>query len=108
MGEAKARYVNSDEFFDLRAESSLFVVDCTASWCGPCKLVAPLIDRLADSYADKAVVVKLDMDNNRPVAKEFEIRSIPAVLFFKDGELIDKVIGVSAYEVFSETLEKLL
>ncbi|WP_434686400.1 thioredoxin [Pseudanabaena minima] len=94
------------EFETLRAKTSLLVVDCTATWCGPCKVIAPLIDQLAANYSDRAQVMKLDIDGNKPLAKEFGLKSIPAVLFFKDGELVETMIGVKTYEEFSKTLDK--
>lgn len=92
----------------LLANESLLVVDFTASWCGPCKLVAPLMDKLADEYGDQIKVFKLDLDSNKPVAKRFSIRSIPAILFFKDGELTETLIGVKPYEDFSSVVARLL
>ena len=99
---------NETEFDSLLKSESLLVVDCTATWCGPCKLVAPLIDRLADDYSDRAKVFKLDLDNNKPVAKRFGIRSIPAVMVFKQGELIETLVGVKPYEEFTEAVERQL
>ncbi|MEA5499021.1 thioredoxin [Limnoraphis robusta] len=92
----------------LLANESLLVVDFTASWCGPCKLVAPLMDQLADEYGDQIKVFKLDLDSNKPVAKRFSIKSIPAILFFKDGELTETLIGVKPYEDFSSVVAGLL
>ncbi|MEM8614895.1 MAG: thioredoxin family protein, partial [Cyanobacteria bacterium P01_H01_bin.105] len=81
-----AEYVPDEATLDdLIASQSLVVVDCTASWCGPCKLVAPLMDQLASEYGEQATVVKLDIDSNKVFAKRFGIKSIPAVLFFKQG-----------------------
>jgi thioredoxin 1 len=99
---------NETEFDSLLANESLLVVDCTATWCGPCKLVAPLIDRLADEYGERALVLKLDLDANKPVAKRFGIKSIPAVLFFKQGELLETLVGVKPYEEFSNAVERFL
>lgn len=99
---------NETEFDSLLKSESVLVVDCTATWCGPCKLVAPLIDRLADDYRDRAKVFKLDLDNNKPVAKRFGIRSIPAVMVFKQGELIETLVGVKPYEEFTEAVERQL
>ncbi len=96
------------EFDSLLATESLVVVDCTATWCGPCKLVGPLIDRLADEYGDRAKVFKLDIDANKPITKRFGLRSIPAVLFFKKGELVETLVGVKPYEEFSNALERSL
>jgi len=96
------------EFDSLLNSESLLVVDCTATWCGPCKLVAPLIDRLADDYRDRAKVFKLDLDSNKPVAKRFGIRSIPAVMVFKQGELMETLVGVKPYEEFTAAVERQL
>ncbi len=104
-----ASYIQDETEFDsLLANESLLVVDCTASWCGPCKLVAPLMDQLAGEYGDRVKVFKLDLDANKAVAKRFGIRSIPAVMYFKGGELTETLIGVKPYEEFSKSLEKLL
>ncbi|MFN7253612.1 MAG: thioredoxin family protein [Microcystis sp.] len=96
------------EFDSLLNSESLLVVDCTATWCGPCKLVAPLIDRLADDYRDRAKVFKLDLDSNKPVAKRFGIRSIPAVMVFKQGKLIETLVVVKPYEEFTAAVERQL
>ena len=96
------------EFDSLLKSESLLVVDCTATWCGPCKLVAPLIDRLADDYRDRAKVFKLDLDSNKLVAKRFGIRSIPAVMVFKQGKLIETLVGVKPYEEFTAAVERQL
>ena len=96
------------EFDSLLANEPLLVVDFTAPWCGPCKVVGPLMDQLAEEYLDRAKVFKLDLDNNKSLAKRFGIRSIPAVMFFKQGELAKTIVGVKAYEEFSGALEEVL
>jgi thioredoxin 1 len=93
------------EFDSLLTAESLLVVDCTATWCGPCKLVAPLIDKLADDFRDRAKIMKLDIDENKSIAKRFRLRSIPAVMFFKQGELVETLVGVKPYEEFKSTVE---
>lgn len=104
-----AAYIQDEtEFNTLLETEPLFVVDCTASWCGPCKLVAPLIDQLANEYSTRAKVFKLDLDANKPVAKRFGIRSIPAVMIFKQGELAETIVGAKPYEDFSSALAKYL
>lgn len=104
-----AAYIQDETEFDTLLEAeSLFVVDCTASWCGPCKLIAPLIDQLAEEYSDRAKVFKLDLDANKPVAKRFGIRSILAVMIFKQGELAETIVGAKLYEEFSSALAKYL
>ena len=104
-----AAYIQNETEFDTLLETEpLFVVDCTASWCGPCKLVAPLIDQLAKEYSDRAKVFKLDLDANQPVAKRFGVHSIPAVMIFKQGELAETIVGAKPYEDFSSALAKYL
>ena len=104
-----ATFIENETTFDsLLTSEPLLIVDCTATWCGPCKVVAPLIDKLAGDYGDRAKVFKLDIDANSTLAQRFNIRSIPAVMFFKQGELVETLIGVKPYNTFTETLEKLL
>lgn len=104
-----AIFIQDETEFDLLLKNeSLLVVDCTASWCGPCKIVGPLMDQLADEYIDRAKVLKLDLDHNKPVAKRFGIKSIPAVMFFKQGELVETLVGVKPYAEFRTTVERFL
>ncbi|MBD1912952.1 MULTISPECIES: thioredoxin domain-containing protein [unclassified Leptolyngbya] len=104
-----AAYIQNEAEFDaLLGAESLFVVDCTASWCGPCKLIAPLIDQLADEYGDRVKVLKLDLDANKEVAKRYGIRSIPAVMFFSQGDVAETLVGAKKYEEYSTTLGKYL
>jgi thioredoxin 1 len=104
-----AEFIQDDaEFETLLAQGNVLVVDCTAPWCGPCKLVAPLIDRLATEYGDRAGIFKLDIDQNKAFPKRFGLRSIPAVIFFKAGEKVEIIVGVKSYEEFSAAVERLL
>jgi thioredoxin 1 len=106
---ATATFIQDDaEFNSLLASEPLMVVDCTATWCGPCKLISPLIDQLAEEYGDRAKVYKLDIDANKPIAKQFGLKSIPAVMFFKNGELTETLVGVQSYEMFASTVERFL
>ncbi len=104
----KAAYVQQDQFEKLINQEKLVVVDYTATWCGPCRLVAPLIDQLAEDYQGKAEVVKVDLDQNKGNAKQYKIRSIPTVLIFKNGQEVDRIVGRATYEQFSNALEKQL
>lgn len=81
------------------------IVDFWAEWCGPCKIIAPLIEELATDYKGKALVGKLDVDNNPNVAMQFGIRSIPTVLILKNGAIVDKQVGTSTKAALAEKIE---
>ena len=80
------------------------MVDFWAVWCGPCRMVGPVVEELATEYQGKAVIGKVDVDTNQEVAAKYGIRNIPTILFFKDGEVVDKVVGVVPKEQL-ETME---
>lgn len=100
----------TDENFDQEALKSNqpVIVDFWAAWCGPCKMIAPIIEEIATEYEGKAKVGKLDVDDNQQTAIKYGVRSIPTVLFFKDGKLVDTVIGAVPKQVFTEKLTKLI
>ena len=86
--------VTNDNFAaEIEAADRLAIVDFWAEWCGPCRLVEPIVTELASEYSDRVKVGKLDVDANPMTAQRFNVRSIPSILFFKDGELVDTVIG---------------
>ena len=85
----------TDADFETQIEKhdGLAVVDFWATWCGPCRLIAPILEQLASEYEGKAKVAKLDVDANVRTASRFNVRSIPTILFFKNGKLVDQVVG---------------
>ena len=85
----------TDDNFETEIEkhSGLAVVDFWATWCGPCRMIAPILDQLATEYAGKVKVAKLDVDSNIRTATRFNVRSIPLLLFFKDGKVVDQIVG---------------
>jgi thioredoxin 1 len=96
MGATNTSTVHvSDASFTAEIEQAngLVLVDFWASWCGPCQIVAPILDQLAGEYAGKAKVAKVDVDANQRTAMRFNVRSIPSILFFKNGQHVDTVIG---------------
>jgi thioredoxin 1 len=97
--------VKETEFDTLLKSENLLVVDFSASWCGPCRVVAPLVEQLAQEHQD-IKVVKIDVEQDKPLAKRYEVRSIPAVLIFKNGELVENIVGVKPYEEFAEAVKK--
>jgi thioredoxin 1 len=78
---------------EIEKHTGLAVVDFWATWCQPCRVIGPIIDQLATEYTGKAKVAKLDVDTNIKTASRFNFRSIPTILFFKDGKLVDQVVG---------------
>ena len=78
---------------EIEKHEGLAVVDFWATWCGPCRMIAPILDQLAGEYAGKVKVAKLDVDSNIQTATRFNVRSIPMLLFFKDGKLVDQIVG---------------
>ncbi|MBD2168216.1 thioredoxin [Calothrix membranacea FACHB-236] len=101
-------YIQESEFETLLSEEKILVVDFTATWCGPCRIIAPLMEQIAQEYQGSVKVVKVDVDSNKPLFKKFGLRGIPAVLIFKDGELVETIVGVSPYEKFSSAISELI
>lgn len=96
---------NFEEY--LNAGKSM-VLDFWAEWCGPCRMVAPIIDELAQEYEGRVTIGKMDVDNNDDVVGQFGIRNIPTVLFFKNGEVVDKIVGATSKDKFVQKIEALL
>ncbi|MCB0737953.1 MAG: thioredoxin [Bacteroidetes bacterium] len=96
-------------FDDLAVKSDKpVVVDFWAEWCGPCRMVGPVIEELANEYDGKAVVGKLDVDSNPNVSMNFRVRNIPTVLFIKNGEVVDKQVGAAPKSVYQQKLNALI
>ena len=84
------------------------LVDFWAEWCGPCRMVGPIIDEISEEYEGKAVVGKVDIDSNQQYAAQFGVRNIPTVLVFKNGELVDRKVGVSSKNDYAQALDSLI
>ena len=84
------------------------LVDFWAAWCGPCRAIAPTIEQLADDFEGRAKIGKVDVDQNQQTAMQYNVRSIPTLLFFKDGQVVDQMIGAAPKKVLAEKLESLV
>ena len=100
----------TDATFDEEVRNSdvPVVVDFWAEWCGPCRMLGPIIEELSSDYDGKAIIGKVDVDSNQQFAAQYGVRNIPTVLIFKDGELVNRQVGVSQKNVYSEYIDALL
>ncbi len=90
---------------EVLKSDKLVMIDFWAAWCGPCKMIAPTIEELAIEYDGKAKICKLDVDNNQRIAMQYGIRSIPTLLFFKNGQLVDQLVGAVPKSMIVEKLD---
>ena len=100
--------VSDANYKEVLAAGKPVVLDCWAEWCGPCRMVGPIIDELADEYEGRITVGKVNVDENDAIVGEYGIRNIPTVLFFKDGQVVDKQVGATQKSAFVEKMNKLL
>ena len=100
--------ITSENFESLKNGAQPLVVDFWATWCGPCRMIAPVITRLAEKYDGKITVGKCDVEENDELAAEFGIRNIPTILFFKNGEVVDKMVGAQSEAKLDEKFQTLL
>ena len=99
--------ITDDNFStEVEGDGGLTMVDFWAAWCGPCRMIAPIVEQLANEYEGKLKVGKLDVDANQRTAVRFNVRSIPSVLFFKGGELVDTVVGAVPRPVLERKIQE--
>lgn len=89
----------------LAKDGKVVLVDFWAEWCGPCRMVGPVVEQLAEEYKGKALVGKINVDHNQEVPFKYNVRSIPTILIFKNGELVDKHVGATSKSVLAAKLE---
>ena len=91
---------------DIGSSTGLAIIDFWAEWCGPCRMLGPTIEAVADEYAGKVKVFKMNVDNNPETPTKFHIRGIPTVIFFKDGQPVDQLVGNQSRDVIVQTIQK--
>ena len=100
--------ITDKNFKEVLSSNELVVIDFWATWCGPCRAVSPIIDELAKEFEGKVAIGKCDVDENPDLSVAYGIRSIPTVLFFKNGQLVDKQVGSAQKSVFMGKVQALL
>ena len=100
--------ITNENFAELKSGAQPLVVDFWATWCGPCRMIAPIIAELAQEYDGQITVGKCDVEENEDLAMEFGIRNIPTILFFKNGEVVDKLVGAVSKAKLDEKFKVLL
>lgn len=98
--------VSDMDFSQIIKKYPLIVIDCWAEWCGPCRMIGPIVDALAKDYTGKIVFGKLNVDENQKTAMEYNIMSIPTLLVFKDGKLIDQIVGAMPKDRLEPLIKK--
>lgn len=101
-------HVTKDNFESLKSGEQPLVVDFWATWCGPCRMIAPTVEELANEYDGKVTIGKCDVEEEEDLAASFGIRNIPTLLFFKGGEVVDKLVGAASKAKIEEKIKALL
>ncbi len=102
------KYIDLTSENFAQAKDGIALVDFWAPWCGPCRMLAPVIDELADEFEGKAKICKVNTDEQGDLAAEFGVRSIPTIIFFKDGEVVDQLVGAQSKQVLVDKINSLL
>jgi thioredoxin 1 len=102
---AKAIEITDSNFAEIISTDKPVLIDFWAEWCGPCKMIGPIVEELAGDYQGKAIIGKIDVDSNPQVSAKYGIRSIPTLLVFKNGEIVDKQIGAVNKSILAKKLD---
>lgn len=105
MSNINVQELNSDNFnTTINNKDTPTIVDFWAPWCGPCRMISPIIDGLAETLGDKAVIGKVNVDDNQPIALEYNIRSLPTILIFKGGKIVKTMNGIRSRKEFEDVI----
>ncbi len=104
----KTLEITDSNFNDVISKNKTVLVDFWAEWCGPCRMIGPVIEELANEYEGKAIIGKLDVDSNQESSVKYGVRSIPTILTFKDGEIIDRQVGAVPKETLTNVVDSQL
>ena len=100
--------LTTENYGEVAASKLPVLIDFGAEWCGPCRMIAPFIEELAGEYADRVVIGKCDVESNDDLVAQYRVRNIPTVLFIKDGQVVDKVVGATTKENLKAKIDALL
>ncbi len=100
--------VTDSNFKDILASDKLVMVDFWATWCGPCRAIAPAVEQLAEEYEGRAVIAKCNVDECQTIPMEYGVRNIPTLLFFKGGQLVDRMVGAAPKAELAKKIDSLL
>ena len=104
----KTLEITDSNFNDIISKNKTVLVDFWAEWCGPCRIIGPVIEELANEYEGKAIIGKLDVDSNQESSVKYGVRSIPTILTFKDGEIVDRQVGAVPKETLTNVIDSQL
>ncbi len=103
-----ALQITDQNFEEYKADSKPLVLDFWATWCGPCQMIAPIVDELASEYEGRVNIGKCDVDANAELPGQFGVRNIPTILFFKNGEVVKKLVGAQSKDALKAAIDELL
>jgi thioredoxin 1 len=104
-----SKYIElTNENFDATTKKGVALVDFWAPWCGPCRMIAPVIEELAADFDGKAAICKVNTDTQQELASKFAVRSIPTILLMKDGEIVETMVGAASKQAFADKINALL